>query len=143
MTDTQELEQRAVTLNQRFLLRRRPRFDLSLALSCRVGVLVSFNKNKRDRSPTPGVSTAAPFVVHSDSRLDVIRRTDVQRSVRAADNVEERHLTTTHWAGGIGKGALDSRWPAMSEAALGPPFDSLRSLRAFDSASARPAMSEA
>jgi hypothetical protein len=94
MTDGQSLEQRAFSADKRLLLGLRPALELSLTLPCVGDGLVSFHPDKRHGCALPGISSTAPLVVHRDPRFDVIRQTDVEGLIGAADDVHEGHLTT-------------------------------------------------
>lgn len=89
------LEPSHVTSDQGLLLRAGPPFQLSLAVQSSLASRVCLPVRKNDRSTPRCVRAGAPSVMSDKTGFQVARLADIQRLIRAAENVDETHTATT------------------------------------------------
>jgi hypothetical protein len=115
--------------DQRLFLCACPALKLALALHGRFKRGVLLREDKRYGQAYGCVFRALAGLMHSEPHSEIVRRADVEAAVAAFEDVDPQNRRVPF--GEVGGGF---RW--LSLLAL-QPFDSLRSLRAFDSLTKR------
>jgi hypothetical protein len=129
------LQQDDVASNQGFLLGASPSFQLTLAPDGRLARRINFRVRKTDWQARGRKHGGSSILMCSESTFELVSVADVQRAFDATQDVDERQgsQTTMPSSGEQGK-AFSARRCVRSRIRMrGEPFDSLRSLRAFDS----------
>lgn len=88
------LRQFNIAGNQRFLLRSRPSFQLLLASKTVSVSWMFFGVRKRYRATFCCVWPSATAIMIAKPLSEIVRLTDVQRTVAASQDVQEPHRTT-------------------------------------------------